>query len=240
LENTKGPSYLSEDSFEKRMELINTFDKRFQTKFPQKQVDAYNDFYRQAVQLMSSSDLQCFDLNQEKAEVRDSYGRNSLGQGLLLARRLVQSDVRFVEVSFGSWDMHNDIEQRLKEKAVQLDQALAALFADLSASGLLESTLVVLTTEFGRTPKINENDGRDHHPGVFSSLLAGAGIKGGYVHGTSDSKGHGPDKDPVSVQDFNATIAKAMGISNTEEIHAPNGRPFKVADDGTPVDALFA
>jgi hypothetical protein len=239
LQNTTSPNYLTDDAFDKRMALINKFDQGFQKKYPQKQVEAYNEFYRQAIELMSSQDLKAFDLNQEKPELRDKYGRNNLGQGCLLARRLVQADCRFIEVNFGSWDMHNDITRSMETKSVQLDQALSSLLEDLASLGMLDSTLVVLTTEFGRSPKINENNGRDHHPGVFSSILAGGGIKGGLVYGSSDDKGHSPEDDAVTVQDFNATIAKAMGIDTTKEIYSNTGRPFRVADDGEAIDALY-
>ena len=221
------------------MKLIDTFDSAFQKKFPQRQVDAYNDFYRQATQLMSSEDLKAFDISQESEKVRADYGDDRFGQGCLLARRLVEHNVRFVEVALDGWDHHVDLYERLPEKAAALDQALSALLKDLQSKGLLKETLVVLATEFGRSPKINANGGRDHHPGVFSGLLAGGGIKGGRFFGTSDKDGHSPEEDPVAVADFNATIAHAMGLPLAQEITSPSGRPFKVAHDGVPLVNLF-
>jgi uncharacterized protein (DUF1501 family) len=147
--------------------------------------------------------------------------------------------VRFVEVSSNGWDNHRDIYEVLPERAGMLDVALAALLTDLNDRGLLGDTLVVLATEFGRTPVINENAGRDHHPGVFSGLLAGGGIRGGQVYGSSDDAGHSPQDDPVSVESFNATIAQAMGLPLDKEQFAPNGRPFKVAHDGEAIAKLF-
>ena len=117
---------------------------------------------------------------------------------------------------------------------------MSALLDDLADRGLLDSTLVVLATEFGRTPVMNENAGRDHHPAVFSCVLAGAGVKGGVVHGASDERGHAPAADPVSVPDFNTTIAAACGLPHDEEFVAPNGRPFKIGGGGTPVGAVLA
>ncbi|WLD15381.1 DUF1501 domain-containing protein [Planctellipticum variicoloris] len=242
LQNTKQPEYLTEASFGKRLELIDKFDSGFRKKYPQKQVEAYSEFYRQATELMSSSDLKAFDLNQEKDKERDAYGRDRFGQGCMLARRLVEHDVRFVEVSLDGWDMHTDIYEagKLPEKAANLDRALSALLTDLEARGLLKTTLVVLGTEFGRTPKINPNGGRDHHPGVFSGLLAGGGIKGGRHWGTSDEDGFRPADDGVTVGDFNATIAWSMGLPLNLEVFSKSGRPFKVAHDGKPLVKLFS
>jgi hypothetical protein len=239
LQNVKQPEYLTGGTFQKRLELIDKFDAGFRRKYPQKQVEAYTEFYKQANALMSSDDLKAFDLNQEKNEVRDGYGRDRFGQGCLLARRLVENGVKFVEVTFGGWDMHTDIYDKIGNVAGVMDKAVAALLNDLKDKGLLDKTLVVVATEFGRTPKINQNSGRDHHPGVFSGMLAGGGIKGGTVWGVSDKDGHGPDDEGTTVGDFNATIAQAMGLSINEEIHSNSGRPFKVAHDGKPVMKLF-
>lgn len=240
LQNTKPPKYVSDDVLRTRMRLIDKFDDSFQRKYPQTKVEAYNEFYDQATRLMASSDLKAFDLNQETEATRDGYGRNPFGQGCLLARRLVEHDVRFIEVSSNGWDHHRDIYDVLPERAEMLDTALASLLADLRTKGLLDQTLVVLATEFGRTPKINENAGRDHHPGVFSCALAGGGIHGGRFYGSSDAAGHSPEDNPVSIADFNATIAYALGLSLDAEQISPSGRPFKVAHDGQPIEELFS
>ena len=240
LENTKAPDYLTEESFHRRLNLISKFDKSFQAKYKQSKVEAYNEFYQQATGLISSDELKVFDLNEEKKEVRDEYGRDRFGQGCLLARRLVEKNVRFVEVTYGGWDMHTDIYNRLPDRLGVLDQAMTALLKDLDQRGLLKETMVVLTTEFGRTPKINQNAGRDHHPAAFSSVLAGAGIKTGQFYGSSDEEGKYADDDPVAVEDFNATIASAMGLPLNEEIVAPNGRPFRVANEGSPIEGLLS
>lgn len=241
LQNTVPPKYLTGDSFSKRMELVGKFDAAFRKKYPQKQVEAYSEFYRQADQMMQSPELKAFDLNQEKPEVRDRYGRDRFGQGCLLARRLVEHDVRYIEVMLDGWDMHTDIYQqdKLPAKAAVLDKGVAALIADLKEKGLLQQTLIVLGTEFGRSPQVNQNGGRDHHPGVFSGFFAGGGIKGGQFYGTSDKEGFRPDKDPVAIADFNATIAHAMGLPLEEEFFSKSGRPFKVAHDGKPLLKLF-
>ena len=240
LENTVRPRYLSEKNFDRRLALADRIDRDFKQRYAGQQLDAYNQLYKDAVRLMGSVDLQAFDIAQEKPEVRDRYGDSKIGLGCLLARRLVESGVRCVEVEFGSWDMHRDVFEEMDEKGPQLDRAMGTLIEDLETRGLLDSTLVVLATEFGRTPRINENAGRDHHPGVFSCVLAGAGVQGGAVYGQSDERGFRPDKDPVSVADFNTTIAAACGLPYEKEFHAPNGRPFKIGGGGKPISAVLA
>jgi hypothetical protein len=240
LENTTRPRYLSEENFDRRLKLADRIDRDFKQRYAGRQLDAYNQLYKDAVRLMGSVDLQAFDITQEKPAVRERYGDSKVGLGCLLARRLVESGVRCVEVEFGGWDMHRDVFEEMDEKGPQLDRAMGTLLEDLEQRGLLASTLVVLATEFGRTPRINENAGRDHHPGVFSCVLAGAGVQGAAVYGQSDAQGFRPDKDPVSVADFNTTIAAACGLPYDKEFHAPNGRPFKIGGGGKPITAVLA
>ena len=241
LQNTQRPEYVTNAMFRRRLKLVSEFDASFQKKYKQRQVAAYNDFYEQATALLTSDDLKAFDIKQEKEEVREKYGINNFGQGVLLARRLVERKVRFIEVTMGGWDHHRDIysDTGFPSKAAILDQALAALLTDLKESGLLNETLVVLTSEFGRTPKISQNAGRDHHPVVFSGCFAGGGIQGGQVYGKSDEDGFYVEEDGVDHEDFNATIAYGLGLPLDEEFHSPTGRPFKVAHDGDPVKKLF-
>jgi len=242
LENTTAPEYLTENSFESRMNLINSFDKKFRDKFRLRKVQTYTDFYTEATSLLTSGELKAFDLNEEKAEVRDQYGRDAFGQGCLLARRLIENNVRCVEVTCGGWDMHNSIFTggNMPGRGAIMDKAVGSLLNDLSTLGLLDETLVVLTTEFGRSPTINYNAGRDHHPAVFSGMLAGGGIKGGQFYGQSDAAGHGVEKDGVSPANFNATIAAALGLPLDKIVHSPTGRPFKVAHDGQPIKELLS
>jgi hypothetical protein len=240
LQNISLPKYLDEKLFNRRLSLASQFDRRFQGKHNNPEVDAYNQLYGEAKRLMGSDKLDVFDLSLEKDEVRESYGRNKLGQGCLLARRLVEQGIRYVEINYGSWDMHQELYTSLNEKATILDNALSSLLRDLHAKGLLAETLVVLATEFGRSPEINVNGGRDHHPGVFSGLLAGAGIRGGQVYGTSDHRGFSVDSDPVSIEDFNSTIATAAGLDTETEFIAPNGRPFRIGGGGEAIKELLA
>ncbi len=240
LKNTKLPKYLPPELFDRRLYLATKFDEAFQATRKNNRVEAYNQLYGEAKRLMGSEHLKVFNIKEEKKEILDAYGKSQIGQACLLARRLVQSGARFVEVTYGGWDMHQEIYSRLDERATNLDNALGNLLRDLHANGLLDETLVVLTTEFGRKPKLNVNGGRDHHPGAFCSLLAGAGIKGGQVYGESDPTGTYVSKDGVSVADFNRTIAAAAGLPLDKERFAPNGRPFKIGGDGDPIEALLA
>ena len=240
LKNSKRRRGMSEKDFNDRLRLANAFDEEFHRRYNHKKVRAYTDMYEDAIRLMKSEDLKAFDLNKESKEIRDEYGDNSFGQGCLLARRLIENDVRFVEVSLGGWDTHNNNFDSVSRRAGTLDQAMAALISDLERRGLLEETLVVLATEFGRTPRINENDGRDHFPKAFSGVLAGGGIKGGQVYGVTDEAASNVLDQRVSVPDFNATIAYALGLPLDEVVYSPSKRPFTVAHKGRPVMDVLA
>ncbi len=231
VQNAKPYGNVGEDLFKKRMDLMNTFDDSFRRKFQTDEVKAYTQFYEETLKLMKSKDLETFDLAKEKGydEKVQRYGNTRIGKGAMLAKRLVGSGVRFVEVVSGGWDMHNDLWNAIPRTGGELDKALAALIDDLKAEGLFEKTLIVLGTEFGRTPIINANGGRDHHPRVFSTLFAGGGIVGGQVYGSSDDKGIAVKENPVEAPDFNATIAHAMGLDLNKVVYAPSGRPFLVA-----------
>jgi len=241
LKHAERPRNVDADAFDRRLKMADKFDAAFQRRYPQKSVRAYTDFYADAVKLMTSKDLDAFDITKESPATRAAYGgdENRLGQGMLLARRLVENGARFVEVNDGGWDTHNENFTRLDEKLPLLDEALAALLGDLQTRGMLGSTLVVLATEFGRTPKINQNTGRDHHPAAFTCLLAGGGVRGGYVHGASDERGFRVAADGVGIPDFNATIAHALGLDVDERVFSPDRRPFQVAHEGKPITALL-
>jgi uncharacterized protein (DUF1501 family) len=222
-----------------RLQAAKALDKPFAETYNIKNVRAYSDMYDDAIKMMKSEELKAFDLDAEPAKLRDKYGRDRFGQGCLLARRLVEHGVRFVEVSFGSWDTHNANFTRVPELADELDAAMSTLLQDLQSHGLLDETLVVLATEFGRTPELNANDGRDHHPAGFSCVLAGGGIRGGQVFGATDERGDKVAAGAVSIPDFNATIGYALGLPLDTVVYSPSKRPFTVADKGKPVAQLF-
>ncbi len=241
IEDSHLPSGVSEDDFDRRLKLAEAMNTRFKKQFDHKKVQGYENLYRDAIQLMKAEDLKAFDINEEPSDVAAEYGESRFGQGCLLARRLIEHDVRYVEVTYGSWDTHYDNFTNVEEKCVVLDEALSALLADLDRRGLLESTVVALGTEFGRTPKIVEHHqmGRDHYPKAFSHIIAGGGIKGGQTYGETDSKGMEVENNPVTPQMFNATIAYALGLPLEQEIYSPSGRPFTISDKAKPVTALF-
>ena len=232
-------SQVSADVQTKRLGLLEQLDSTFGKKMADENVKAYGDFYDTTMQLMKSSDLKAFDLSAETAETRDKYGRNKFGQGVLLARRLVESGVRFVEVSSGGWDMHKQLADSMEDRGGEFDRTFAALVADLDARGLLDSTLVCVTTEFGRKPSF-DGGGRGHHPLSFSTVLAGGGVKRGYVHGASDEKGYEPADKAMSVGAFHATIAWAAGLPIDQEVTTPSGRPMTVGNKGKPAKEIFA
>lgn len=231
---------MTEAEFSDMVSLTNAFDAEFHSHYKTKKVEAYAEMYDDALKLMRSRDLAAFEIDKESKSLREKYGANPFGQGCLLARRLVEHDVRFVEVTLGNWDTHTSNFERVEENAAVLDQAMATLLADLELRGMLEETMVVLATEFGRTPKINENEGRDHSPTAFSCVLAGGGIRGGQVYGKTDASGKNVIENRVNVPDFNATIAYGLGLPTEKTIYSPTGRPFRVADKGVPILDLFS
>ncbi|MBK8092491.1 MAG: DUF1501 domain-containing protein [Verrucomicrobiaceae bacterium] len=239
LQNIK-PTTNTESQFQKRISLMDEFDGAFRKKFKSEEVKAYTEFYDETMKLMKSEDLKAFDLSAESAATREKFGRNSFGQGALLARRLVQAGVRFVEVQFGGWDMHNNIDTALNGTGATMDSVYAALIEDLASNGLLESTLVCMASEFGRTPDVNENEGRDHYPLAYSTVFAGGGVKGGFVYGSTDKDGRRVADKQVTPQDFQATIGHAMGLPVDEVVMSPSNRPFTVGDKGVPVIDIFA
>jgi hypothetical protein len=239
LKNVKIQPGLTEEKFNARLKLAGELDADFRNTFKQRNVKAYADMYDDAIALMRSEDLKAFDLSEEDAQLRQAYGREAFGQGCLLARRLVERGVRFVEVSLGGWDTHNANFVRAPELCETLDKGLSTLLNDLHLRGLLRDTLVVVTTEFGRTPDINQNAGRDHYPKAFSAAMFGGGVRGGAVHGSTDAEGREVVADSVKIQDMNASIAYALGLPLDQVIYSPSKRPFTIADKGQPVTALF-
>ena len=200
---------------------------------------AYTDLYKDAIKLMASEDLTAFDINKEPEVMHEKYGTSNFGQGCLLARRLVEHGVRYVEVTRGGWDTHSNNFERVEENCVDIDKSIGALLSDLEVRGMLSNVLVVLTSEFGRTPDINQGNGRDHWPMAFSALYAGAGIKGGTTFGKSDDLGKRAVENPVKPEDLNATIAYMMGLEVQNVHYSPSGRPFKVANEGKPIKDIM-
>jgi hypothetical protein len=226
--------------FRNNLDLAADLDGGFRKKYNLKATRAYTAMYEDAVRLMESEDLKAFDLREEKEATKEMYGDNPFGQGVLLAKRLVEHDVRAIEVSYGGWDTHQNNFISVPERTAVLDQALSALLTDLDRSGMLDSTLVVLATEFGRTPRINTNAGRDHYPKAFSTVIAGGGVNGGMKWGKTTPGGEEVEENALTPQDFNATIAYGLGVSVDRVVMSPSLRPFKVAHKGKPETRIFA
>jgi hypothetical protein len=238
VRNIELPRGVEASRGDSRIGLLRDIDDSFLADRPGIVTASRQSAYEKAVKLMNSTGAQAFNLDDEPAALRDSYGRSSFGQGCLLARRLVERGVPFVEVSLNSaegaagvgWDTHADNFAAVKSLCGVLDPAWSTLLVDLEQRGLLESTLVVWMGEFGRTPKINGNTGRDHFPVAWTNVLAGGGIKGGQVVGkTSDDAMTVADR-PVSVQDMIATMALALGIDPATQNMSNVGRPIRIAD----------
>ena len=232
---------VDEERFARRREALTSVNQYFASKQSSDAVSAMDSFYERAYSLISSQKArEAFDINKEDKAMRDRYGRNQAGQRLLLARRLVEAGARFVTLTYGGWDMHRDITNNFNRQMPSLDQGLAALLQDLDSRGLLDSTLVMVSSEFGRTPKINSDAGRDHWPKVFSVMLAGGGIKRGLVYGASDPTAAEPDLDPVSPENLATTMYHQLGIVADKELMAPGDRPIEIVDGGKVIKDLLA
>jgi uncharacterized protein (DUF1501 family) len=208
---------------------------------------SHQDAYVRALRMMRSSASKAFDLEEEPAAVHDAYGRNPFGQGCLLARRLVERAVPFVEVSLSTvdgamalgWDTHQQNFETVEKLCGVLDAGWSTLMTDLRTRGLLDKTLIVWMGEFGRTPKINETAGRDHFPNAWSTVLAGGGIRGGQVIGNTGADGEEVKERPVQVPDLLATVMKALGIDPAKQNLVENGRPIRLVDPkARPIEGL--
>ena len=235
------PPGVDDRRFSTRREILDVVDDHFKYQAGKAEaLGAMDEFYQRAYALISSpAAREAFDIEKETAATRAKYGTTDAGPRFLLARRLVEAGVRFVTVSYGGWDMHAGIETAMKRQAPGLDAALAGLIRDLDDRGLLASTIVLVTSEFGRTPKINASAGRDHFPRVFSVAVAGGGFKKGLVYGSSNSTASEPEENPVRVEDVLTTVYHQLGINVDKELMAPGGRPIEIIDGGEVVTGLI-
>ena len=232
-------SAVQEGQFEKRLGILDTLNEGFDRNYSTKDTRAYVDTYQGSLRFMKSEDIDAFELENEKANIVRLYDKQEFSRSCMLAGRLVERGVRYVKVELGGWDYHDNIYGELPANASKLDKGLASLLAHLSQKGLLETTLVVVSTEFGRKPGVNPNKGRDHHPDGFTCLMAGAGVKAGQIYGTTTKDGQSAADDVLEVSDFNATIAWALGIDPAFEEKSTSGRPFKLANRGKARKELF-
>jgi uncharacterized protein (DUF1501 family) len=235
------PPDIDHERFAQRQSMLATVDAHFRELEKSDSIDAMDSFYQRAYGLVSSPEArEAFNLKSEPDAIKDEYGRNGAGMRMLMARRLVQSGVRFVSLVYGGWDHHQNIKAGIQRDLPQFDKAYATLIRDLDRRGMLDSTLVMVTSEFGRTPKVNKDAGRDHWPRVFSIVLAGGGIKRGTIYGSSDSTGAEPDENPVALEDFAMTIYKQLGIDGTKKLMSAGNRPVDIVRGGQVVPDLIA
>ncbi len=237
------PRDISEGRAKTRRDLRASLDRlqRIRDQAAQDPTLEFDSYYHQGIDLITSPTAQAaFDIDSESGKVRESYGRNQLGQRLLMARRLVEAGVSFVTCYYGGWDHHETIFKRLGLHMPPLDQGIAGLISDLDERGMLDTTLVIVLGEFGRTPKINARGGRDHWPHAMSVLLAGAGVPRGQVVGATDRDGAYASENLYSPEDFAATLYTKLGIDPNLLLHKKDGRPVRLVNGGRPMRELFA
>lgn len=235
------PKGVDDSRFASRRSALEAVNEYFRQREVSDQITAMDSFYEAAYSLISSPQArEAFDLEKEPAELRDKYGRNTAGARMLLARRLVESGVRLVNLTYGSWDMHDNIVAGFNRQVPEFDKAFSALITDLEERGRLDETLVIVSSEFGRTPKMNNTAGRDHWPKVFSLALAGGGLKKGFVYGSSNATSSEPEEDPVTVENLFTTIYHTIGIVADKELMAPGNRPIEIVDGGEVIKDLLA
>jgi uncharacterized protein (DUF1501 family) len=230
---------VAKERLDRRLDLIKDLEAPLARSGAGALVNDHRTLYEQTARLVNSPRTQAFDLGREPGRTREAYGRSAFGQGCLMARRLVEAGVTFVEVQSNGWDTHGNELPALKKLIPPVDQGMAALLTDLKARGMLERTLVIWMGEFGRTPRINLTAGRDHYPQAFNVALAGAGIHGGRVIGTTDKESAEVVERPVTVPDLFCTFYKALGINPRKENQSNVGRPLKIVEGGAAVEELF-
>lgn len=235
------PGGVSPERMEGRKSLLAKVDSHFNALESSDALEAMNSYYQRAYSLISSQDArEAFNISAEPEDVRKQYGEHAFGQRLLLARRLVEGGARFITVTDGGWDMHKGIKKGMESRFPPVDQGLATLISDLDGRGLLDSTMVVLVTEFGRTAKLNNDGGRDHWPKAFSVALAGGGVQGGVIHGATNAQGTEPTDGPVGPADLGATIYTQLGIDPAERLMSGGDRPIDIIRDGHVVRDILA
>jgi len=229
--------------FDSRVGLLDELESGFQRQHNANTAEAHRTTMQRAVTLMRDSGTQAFDITREPAASAAAYGNTAFGRGCLMARRLIEGGVKFVEVTLGGWDTHQNNFERVRTLSETVDPAMSSLVRDLQTRGLLDSTLVIWCGDFGRTPRINARGaqpGRDHYPRAWSSVMVGGGIRGGQVIGRTDAEAATVTDRPVSTFDYMATICQALGIDYNKQNHAPNGRPIRIVDrPATPIAQLF-
>jgi hypothetical protein len=237
--NLRPPKDVDSWRLKRRIEMLAIDEDQFISQHRAQAAVDHKSVYSKTVRMMNSQYQDSFNLEREPANVRDRYGRGSFGSGCLMARRLVEKGVSYVEVALGGWDTHtNNFDTLSRRLLPELDKGMAALVADLADRHLLDTTTIVWMGEFGRTPRINQNAGRDHHPGSWSVVVGGGGMKNGQAIGATGADGMEIVDHPVGVVDVIATLTKSMGINLATQYTTPRGRPIKIVDGGQPIKEL--
>ena len=240
VKDLRPPARLTTARQSRARSLLSLVNDRVDREAEVPRLKAIDSFYQQAYRMIDSPAARAaFDLSRETPKTRQAYGSGPAGMRMLLARRLVEAGVRFVSLEYGSWDNHFNIAPSLASQVPAFDHALAALITDLDDRGLLKTTLVTVTTEFGRTPRVNKSAGRDHWARVFSVMLAGGGVRRGLVHGASDLTASGPDTGVLAPRDLLTTIYHQIGIVAEKELKAPGDRPIEIVKGGRVVKELL-
>ena len=225
VDDIEYPALMDTHRFRERLKMLKNLEKDFVSKRTGRGTEAHEAIYKKADELINSPNIKAFELKEEPNEIREAYGMNRFGQGCLMARRLVEAGVNFVEITLDGWDTHENNFERTKELLDVVDPAFAMLVKDLSERDLLDETVILWLGEFGRTPRINMNDGRDHHPNGWSAVIAGGGTRGGQVIGSTNEDGTQVITDPIAVPDLFASLCFALGINYEEENYSRSGRP---------------
>ncbi len=228
------------ERFDTRMNGLNFLEQGFQNETQDNKVKGHREVYGKAVRMMRSPRLKAFDIKEEPTAVQQAYGNSNFGRGCLMARRLVESGVRFVEVVQDGWDTHNDNFNRTGKLIANVDPAMATLIKDLAERDMLDSTLILWMGEFGRTPRINANEGRDHYPQAWNMALAGGGVRAGIAYGATDETGAKVVDKPILVPDLFATVATLLGMKPDKSLVSPIGRPIAITEKGKVVQELIA
>ena len=233
-------AHVTDQRMQDRLQLLGMLEKRFERENRGPAAGEHAKVLESTVSLLTSKQMEAFQVRSEPEKMRDWYGDSNFGRGCLMARRLVETGVPFIEVDMGGWDLHQNCFEGQQQKLPEVDQAMSALVEDLATRGLLEDTIILWMGEFGRTPRINANAGRDHWARSWSVVAGGGGLAGGKVIGATGEDGTRVTTEPYSSEDLMSTVCQAMGISLNKNFTAGNGRPMKIAGGGKLIDGLLA
>lgn len=238
LQNIARFKDVDETRFSERMKILNELEDSFYKEKGLEDINEHKLIYEKSVRMMNSPLIKAFDITEEPDVLKQAYGDNDFGKGCLMARRLVEQGVKFVEVTLDGWDTHTDNFTRSANLCKKLDPAFSTLIQDLSQRGMLDKTIVLCMGEFGRTPAINANEGRDHYPDAFACAVAGGGFRGGYVYGETNADGNQIVSNPVTPGNLFATISQQLGIDYNKVIYSPQGRPLKYVNEGSVIEEM--